>query len=1118
MEKNYVAYHVHTELSLLDSVTKFQDYIDIAVRYGQKAIAFTEHGNIYQWTDKKMACDKAGLKYIHGVECYLTRDLEQVNPKTGEAGKVRDNFHTVLLAKNYDGVLELNELVSKSSLDDHFYYDPRITFREFLGTSSNIIRISACLASPLNRLQENDPMYEKLLRHYNYLEIQPHLLEEQVAYNRHLADLSARYGIPLIAGTDTHSLDSYKAECRTMLQYSKGITFSDEDSVDLTYKSREELEEMFRAQDALPEQIWAEAIDNTTLMADSVDPFELDVSFKYPPLYGDRDKEVLLDTVEKGLLEKEKSGAIPQEQVPAFRAAIQEEMRVFEKIDMSGFMLFMSELTTWCREHDIPLGFNRGSCGGSRVAYLSNITDLNPETWGTVFSRFCNEDRKELGDIDLDASPSDRDKIYDYIINRFGERNTAFILAIGTIKSKGCIDEICRGLSTKWKLEHLKDEKKVRRAQSAVQEGKISYDCSLPAGEFTVSRDGALFLPEADRNTPSKDLSKRFNELSLLYRKENERIIKKNPWDLAVASKIKKQMEVSEETARKVYPEVFRYYDGLHGAAISQSLHPAGIVASPISLPDHYGVLHSGGKTILQIDMGCVHEVGLVKYDILALKNVEIVKDACKLIGKPYPKSHEINWNDQAVWKDMLRSPAGIFEFEGDYAFTMLCRYEPHSIYDMSLVTAAIRPSGASYRDDLMAHKPHKNPSPIIDELLKENNGYLVYQEDVIKFLQEICGLSGSEADNTRRAIGRKDEERLQKALPRILDGYCEKSSLPRAEAEKEAQEFIQVIKDSSNYMFGKNHSIGYCMLGYLCAYLRYYHPCEFITAFLNNANGEADLKSGSELASLYGVSIVPPRFGLSRSRYEMHPETKVIAKGIASVKYMNQEVAEQLYTLSQNAPPESFMELLLRINSETNLDARQREILIRLDYFQDYGNAKELLRMVEIFSYFKNGAAKKILKSSLDQSLSPIIGEYASGVGKDGKEAKSWTITDMPGLLRRCESMVRDLHLQDFTMKEKMLDQKDLLGYVDLTTGKPEDRRRLLVMDVIPLRGKTSGIPWAYAIQTRSIGTGKSSRLTVRAQLCRRRPIQKSDIIYAQSLHKEKSGYWYLDEFRFEL
>lgn len=804
--KNYTVYHLHTELSLLDSVTKFQDYIKRAVELGQTALAFTEHGNIYQWVEKKIACDEAGLKYLHGCEVYLTEELLHTDRRTGETSKIRDNYHTILIAKNFDGVLELNRLISISSQDDHFYYKPRISFEEFLGISSNVIKISACLASPLNKMAISHSMYERLVKHYDYLEIQAHDHPEQIAYNRHLAELSQRYHIPLIAGTDTHSLNKYKAECRSIMQLAKHIEFVDEDSFDLTYKSYDELVEMFAKQNALPEKLYLQAIENTNVMANSVEAFDLDLSFKYPILYGEKDREVLHRVLSENLEKKIKVGAISPEQVEPFKAAIQEECRVFDKIEMSGFMLFMSEMVTWCKENGIPIGFNRGSCGGSRVAYISNITDLNPETWHTVFSRFCNEDRKEIGDIDIDVSPSDRDKVYDYIINRFGQEKTAFILAIGTIKSKGCIDEICRALSVKWNREHQTDERLFKKALAALKDDNVEIafgDARDGCGMYAFDEHGNLLFESSLQGTPRGELLKVLNKEYARIKVENEKLFAQNPWAGKISSTIKKEFEIDEAAARKKYPEVFYYYDGLLDVAISQSMHPAGIVASPVTLADNYGTFYSDGKVILQIDMECVHEVSLVKYDILGLKNIEIIKDAYALIGEPYPNSHEINWNDEAVWADMLKSPIGIFQFEGDFAFSMLRQYKPHSIFDMSLITAALRPSGASYRDDLMKHKPHKNPSTIIDELLKDNNGYLIYQEDVIKFLQQICGFSGSDADNTRRAIGRKDEERLKKALPQILEGYCEKSPQPREVAEQEAKEFLQIIEDASSYMFG---------------------------------------------------------------------------------------------------------------------------------------------------------------------------------------------------------------------------------------------------------------------------------------------------------------------------
>ena len=1127
-------------MSLLDSATKFQDYIDRAVQLGQTAIAFTEHGNIYQWVAKKMACDKAGIKYLHGVECYLTeqlyeypdanelwreaqsgrneQDAKKALAEMMESGKkkVRDNYHTILIAKNYDGILEINNLVSLSNRDDHFYYKPRITFEEFLGISDNVIKISACLASPLNKMSVRHPMYEKLLKHYDYLEVQAHNFGEQISYNCHLAEMSKKYGIPLIAGTDTHSIDAYKAECRSIMQLAKHIEFADEDSFDLTYKTYDELVEMFRIQGALPEQVFLEAIENTNRMADSVEPFELDISFKYPKLYGNaaEDKAVFEDTIRKNLQSKIDEGAITPEQIQNFKDAIKEECRVFDKIDMSGFMLFMSELVTWCKSNGIPIGFNRGSCGGSRVAYVTNTTDLNPETWHTVFSRFCNEDRKEIGDIDIDVSPSDRDKVYEYIINRFGQEKTAFILAIGTIKSKGCIDEICRALGVKWNKEHQRDERGFRKALELLKDNSASVrfgnhpdGCEL----YHFDENGTLIISKQFENIPRIELVKQFTKEYSKLKEENEKIFQKNPWVGKVNTEIKDLFELDEEKARSQYPEVFYYYDGLLDVAISQSMHPAGIVASPITLRDHYGTFLSEGKEILQIDMECVHEAGLVKYDILGLKNIEIIKDTYALIGKPYPKSHEINWNDDAVWNDMLRSPIGIFQFESAFAFDSLRKFKTHSIYDMSLVTACIRPSGASYRDELLQRKPHHNPSPIIDDLLKDNLGYLIYQEDTIKFLQQICGLSGSEADNVRRAIGRKQKDRLEAALPDILEGYCSKSSQPRNIAEEEAKEFLQIIEDSASYQFGYNHSIGYCMIGYLCAYLRYYYPAEFITAYLNNANNEDDIKNGSALAELYGIQIVPPRYGISKDRYVYDKDRHVIAKGINSIKYMNSTVANELYDLAKRSDPKTFMSLLTLMNNETSIDTRQRDILIKIDFFVDFGNATELCRIASVFAFFKNGTAKKVQKDKISGQMLDVVSKYATDKNKNGTEAKSFTITDMAGLLDECEDVIKSLHLPDLDLKCKIQNQIELMGYIDLTTNKKEDRRKLLITDVFPLSSKKDNTIWGYAVQTRSVGSGKASRLTIRSSVYAKAPIKRFDIIYAKELEKNRSGYWYL-------
>lgn len=390
MTNNYFAYHVHTEDSLLDSCTNHKLYTDRAAELGQTAICFTEHGNIYNWVEKKMYANSKGLKYIHGCEVYLTESLSE---------KIRDNYHTILIAKNFDGFCELNTLIDLSTQPDHFYYKPRITFDEFFNISNNIIKISACLASPLNKYPQqenaNRDIFYKLLESYDYYEIQAHPVDEQRRYNQMLFEASRKYNKPLIAGTDTHSINKYKAECRSILQRSKKIAYSDEDKFDLTYKSYDELVRMFKEQASLPMDICIQAIHNTNGLADSVEDFDLDTAFKYPVLY-DNEEEVFKKRINDMYNDKLRRGIIQPD--PRYKQMVQEEMRVFKKIGMVGFMLFMSELVCWCWDNGIPVGFCRGSVGGSMIAYLTDIIDVNPITWGTMFSRFANEDRKEIGD------------------------------------------------------------------------------------------------------------------------------------------------------------------------------------------------------------------------------------------------------------------------------------------------------------------------------------------------------------------------------------------------------------------------------------------------------------------------------------------------------------------------------------------------------------------------------------------------------------------------------------------------------------------------------------------------------------------------------------------------
>lgn len=1051
MKNNYVCYHLHTEQSLLDSCTNYKLYVDKAKELGQTAICFTEHGNIYSWIEKKMYCDEQGIKYLHGVECYLTKSLYEYPDVPNEwyeahlgldekdvqdeldeflengKHKVRDNYHTILIAKNYDGVMELNRICSLSTQPDHFYYKPRLTFEEFLAISHNIIKISACLASPLNKMRKGDiDLDERLMQAYDYYEIQPHIYsDEQKAYNIWLVDMAKRYGKPLIAGTDTHSLNQYKAECRTILQLAKKIEFASEDEFDLTYKNYRELVDMFAKQGVLDEQIYLEAINNTNIMADSVESFEIDTSLKYPILYGEQDEAMLWKVLGDKLKDKEARGVIDKTDRQAYIGCIKEEMRVLKKIGMTGFMLFMSEMISWCWDNGIPVGFCRGSVGGSMVAYIDDTIDVNPFTWHTMFARFANEYRTEVGDIDVDISPDQRHLVYNYIINRFGKEKTAYILASGTVNEKGCIDEIGRALA---------------------------------------------------------------------YRDKD------SIYTLDKVKQVKQEYGADPDKARRDYPDLFYYFDGLNGTVVSQSMHPAGIVASPINLIDHYGCfINSEGKQVMYINMEEVHETGLVKYDILGLRNVQIIRDTCILAGIPYPKSHEINWNDEAVWEDMVKSPVGIFQFESSYAFECLKNMSPHAINDMSLTNAALRPSGESYRERLFAKEINHNPSEQIDELLADNHGYLVFQEDTIKFLQEICGLSGSDADNVRRAIGRKQVDRLQKVLPQILEGYCNKSPKPREVAEQEAKAFLQIIEDSSNYQFGYNHSTGYSMIGYLCAYLRYYYPVEFCTALLNNANNDEDLNNGNALIKQLGIKLRSPLFRHSRSAYFFNKDNRVIYQGLGSIKYMSADVAEALYSM-RDMQFKNFIDVLFAIQQlDSKPDARQLDILVKIGYFAEFGPAKALLLGVEIFNKFSKC---KIIKLDKWVEMGYNIDMLKPYTGKLTEKTASQL--DNRGIIL---SILRSMKMPKTTIVDKLKWQIELLGYVD-GNDPNSDPNDWLVLDV-----KTTGYGTVYVVAY-NLCYGAERTYKANKKFWTNHQLSKGDVIRAvlqekNKMKKDENGEW---------
>ena len=1012
MSKSYFLYHLHSDYSnttIVDSTSKIEQYIERAKEEGMTALAFSEHGNLQNHIKKKQLIEKSEMKYVHGIEAYVTSTLSE---------KIADNFHIGLYAKNYDGFLELNKLVSNSSNkeDNHFYYRPRISFDELYSTSSNIIITTACLGNFMWQWEKENNWYQQKLfldfaqrnRDRVFLEIQYHNNKDQIDYNKALYGWAQDYNLRLIAGTDTHNVDDYAAECRSILQKAKGIVYSNEDSFDLTFKTYNELVEAFEIQDSIPMKAVMTAIENTNVFADMVEEFELDYSFKYPTLYDNPDK-LLKERVVEAFKLKRDAGILDINRLDEYKDRIKEEYNAYKKLGMASYMLFVGELCQWSWDNDIPINFGRGSVTGSIIAYLLNITDVDSVKWGTVFSRFINVDRVSLPDIDLDFAPDDREKVYSYIRERMGNDNTSKIITFMTSKDKGSIDAICRALNI----------------------------------------------------------------------------------DISTGKRIKDVFETSEQQARDKYPNVMYYFDGVKGTIVSNGVHPAGMIASPSTLSDNLGTIRdSNNEVISSCDMKGVDSLNYVKLDILGLKNIAIVDDVFKYVNKDYMKSHEFNFDDQDVWDDIKKSPVGIFQMSNDYAFDALKRFDARSLDDMSIVNAAIRPSGASYRDRLFAGVINNNPSKEIDEILKDTRHFIIFQEQTIRFLQIACGFSGSASDNIRRYISKKMTKELEEAIPKVIDGYCENAGKDKSReiAEQEAEQFIQTLQDSADYQFSYNHALPYSMLGFTCGYLRYKHPIEFTTAFLNNANNEEDYINGEKLAKLKGFTIRPIKFSRSKGSYVFNKQEMAIYKGFTSIKYLQEKIANELYELAEDNEYDNFVDLLVDIVEKTSVDTRQLKILVKSNFFSDIDEIGKLLDVTEEFLSGKNKYQKTYVEKTKIKRLE-FLHNYEDNIG---------------------DSFV------EFDIIDRVQFEQDILGKA---TSKDEDYpgNRYVVRDI--------DVKYSPKLKLYRVSNGKEYSVKIyKSKYKKGKKIKKGDILVIRGHAKKhpkfmgENGNWVEDKTRKEV
>ena len=1034
MMENYTVLHLHSDMSNgvtnIDSCTKYIDYIIRAEELGMKAMAFSEHGSVFAWDLKKEDMEKHGLKYIHAEEFYVTETVDE---------KIRDNWHCLLIAKNWDGVREINKLasISFSRNDGHYYYAPRITFDDLLHTSDNIIISTACLGGILNRaskdIQERFIKFLSENKHRCFLEIQHHNVAEQIAYNRKLYSISKKYGIRLVAGTDTHSLNEQHAEGRKILQRSKNIFFEDEEGWDLTFKSYDELCEAYKKQCSLPEGVYLEAIENTNVIADMVEPFEIDRHTKYPHIYDNP-----VETFKKKINEGYKNNKYLKERYPrnVVSSRLKEELAVYEKVGAIDFMLLETYIREWEAKNGIESGYGRGSVSGSLIAYALGITQMDSLKFNLNFFRFMNPSRVTNADIDSDYCSSDREKIKYFLLHdklNLPNIKTSEIITFNTIAMKGAIKDVCRA--------------------------------------FNISLDEAQTISDA------------------VTMDENHKWTIDNKW-------------------REKYPEVFKYVDIVSGTIVSIGSHPSGVLVSDRDIESDIGLcsISTSDYPVSMLDMHGLDGQMYVKLDILGLDNIGVINETCRMLGIDRLTPDNVDLNDEKVWKSIRDDTTLIFQWESDSAQAYLKKFMSDEtiakakekdqnfsyIKWFSFGNGLIRPSCASFRDDVACGKFYDNGFKELNEFLAPEAGRVAMQETIMMWLQKFCGYSPAESDNVRRAIAKK--KGTATLLPEIEQRFIDYSSthydITVEKCKEVIKPFLQIILDASAYGFSWNHSDSYSCTGYISGYLRYYYPLQFLTAAFNIFFDKEDkIVNITKYANKIGIPIKDIKFRHSKADYNCDVSENVIYKGIRSIKYMNEDVANKLYDMrEQNF--DSFVDVIKVFPG----NSRQLDILIKLNYFSEFGKIGTLLRIVDLYNLY---GGKKLLKKDKCKLPSELLSKYCT------ETDKQWRVQDQDGLIEELCSMIPDI---DVPIQSKIEWSKEYFGYI--STVMPEKKDVGYVMDI--------NTKYSPKLTVYQLWDGKTTVYKLQKKAYEKNPFNKGCLLQFHSEMRPKSklvdGQWQKD------
>lgn len=917
--KEFVHLHVHTEFSLLDGLARINKLVDIVKERGWRAIAITDHGNMYGVIKFFEACVQNGIKPIIGEEFYVTHDMKSRSNRD-------DTGHLILIAKNNKGYENLLKLSSYAFLDG-MYYKPRIDYKLLEQYSEGLICLSACIAGHIpqyilkRQYDEADKLalwFKNLFKDDFYLEIQNHYIPEEKIVLEKLTEMSERLGIPLVATNDVHYLYKEDAELQdVMMCVQMGKTIDDPDrfrfeTQELYLKTYEEMEEVLPGyQDALDRTLeiadkcnvsiktksLREAAEGGNTFVPDEDKLGATENFipKYIPDTGETSFEFLSRLAWEGLARNYTNP--PKE----YEERLEMELNTIHKLGYVEYFLIVWDYINFARENDIPVGPGRGSGAGSLVAYCSGITQVDPMRYDLFFDRFINPERVSMPDFDVDFCMDRRREVIEYAKRRYGSNHVSNIVTFGNMQAKNAIKDVARVLRFPYsevdKITKLIPGKPVKKP---------------PVLKYYFGKTGD---PKNDEFV--------IPDLVKMYEEDDQ---------------IKKIVDMAIK---------------IEGVPRNVSMHAAGVLIAPDPVYDHVPMAKSGEDEITQFDMTELEHLGLLKFDFLGLRTLTDIHKTIQYVKEDYGITIDftkMSYDDPAVFQLISSgNTEAVFQLESGGMKKFMKDLQPSCLEDIIAGISLYRPGPMDFIPKFIKGKREPDKifyeDPCLIPILSTTYGCIIYQEQVMKIFQVMAGFSLGGADNVRRIMSKKKPEKLPPEKEKFIHGWTDptgqKKPIPGALALGHEQKVAETVFDQmakfAGYAFNKSHAAAYAYVSYQTGYLKAHYEVEYLTAVLNNRINNIDtIKKYTNYARKEGFTILPP--DINKSVTEFRVENGNMRFGLGALKGVGTGLIDEIVKeRNTNGQFKSLEDFLKRVKANA-LNKKSMESLILSGAFSCFG------------------------------------------------------------------------------------------------------------------------------------------------------------------------------------